>query len=89
MALSLFNVQVHTIDASYMREYPRGASSQTSPLKLALKKYTPLDNLNPQPGDVTLIAAHGCGFPKVGARSFTGHLILWLNTFFFCYVGAL
>ncbi|RMJ21120.1 toxin biosynthesis protein [Aspergillus sp. HF37] len=47
-----------------MREYPRGASSQNAPLKLAIKKYTPIDNLNPQPGDVTLIGAHGCGFAK-------------------------
>lgn len=75
MAPSPFNIEEHDIDASYMREYPRGASSQYSPLKLAIKKYTPVDNLSPQPGDVTLIGAHGGGFSKVSACSFIGRPI--------------
>ena len=54
------------IDTQYLREYPRATSSQDALLKLAVKKYTPTSNPNPQPGDVTLIGSHGCGFPKVG-----------------------
>lgn len=72
MAFSSFNVEERVVNASYMREYPRGASPQNAPLKLAVKKYSPADNLNPQPGDVTLIGAHGCGFPKVSTHSFSG-----------------
>lgn len=34
-------------------------------MHLAVKQYIPLDNPNPQPGDVTIIAAHANGFPKV------------------------
>jgi hypothetical protein len=41
-------------------------------LHLAVKQYIPLDNPNPQPGDVTILAAHANGFPKVrrGSRIF-------------------
>lgn len=74
MTSSSFTIKEHVIDASYMREYPRGAWPQNAPLKLAIKKYIPADNLNPQPGDVTLIGAHGAGFPKVGLLPFPLHL---------------
>jgi hypothetical protein len=30
-----------------------------------VKQYIPLDNPKPQPGDVTILAAHANGFPKV------------------------
>ncbi|CAG8899638.1 unnamed protein product [Penicillium egyptiacum] len=59
-----FTVTEHTIDAQYIREYPTATLSQDSPLQLVVKKYTPIDNPNPQPGDVTIIGAHGCGLPK-------------------------
>lgn len=32
---------------------------------MAVKQYIPLDNPNPQPGDVTILGAHANGFPKV------------------------
>lgn len=38
---------------------------QEAVFRLAVKQYTPLDNLNPQPGDLTIIGAHANGFPKV------------------------
>ncbi|OQE01480.1 hypothetical protein PENSOL_c004G01541 [Penicillium solitum] len=60
----MFTVTEHVIDAQYIREYPNATISQDSPLKLAVKKYTPIDNPNPQPGDVTIIGAHGCGLLK-------------------------
>ncbi|KAJ5682578.1 hypothetical protein N7462_005743 [Penicillium macrosclerotiorum] len=60
-----FTVTEHIIDGQHIREYPDATSvSQDVPLKLVLKKYAPVDNPNPQPGDVTIIGAHGCGFPK-------------------------
>ena len=60
-----FTVTEHVIDGQYIREYPRATVSQDSSLKLAVKKYVPVDNPDPQPGDVTIIAAPGGGFPKV------------------------
>lgn len=60
-----FIVTEHTIDGQHIREYPNATVDPNSTIKLVLKKYTPVDNPNPQPGDVTIIGAHGCGFPKV------------------------
>lgn len=31
---------------------------------MQVKQYTPRDNLDPKPGDVTVVAAHALGFPK-------------------------
>lgn len=62
-----FNITEHVIDSQYIREYHRSAATEDASLKLAIKKYTPTDNPNPLPGDVTIIAAHGTGFPKVRA----------------------
>ena len=59
------NITEHLIDSQYIREYPRSTATQDAPLKLAIKKYAPTDNPKPLPGDVTIIAAHGTGFPKV------------------------
>jgi hypothetical protein len=60
-----FCVTEHVIDGQYIREYPRATIPQATSLKLVIKKYTPIDYQEPQPGDVTLVAASGCGFPKV------------------------
>lgn len=40
-------------------------NEQEAVFRLAVKQYTPLENLSPQPGDVTIIGAHANGFPKV------------------------
>lgn len=66
---TMFTVTEHVIDAQYIREYPNATVSQDSPLKLVVKKYTPTDNPNPQPGDVTIVGAHGCGLLKASAQS--------------------
>lgn len=87
MTSSPFTIEEHVIDTSYMREYPRGAWPQNAPLKLAIKKYIPVDNLNPQPGDVTLIGAHGAGFPKVGLLPFPLHLNI--SKLFSCFLKEL
>ncbi|PYI24041.1 toxin biosynthesis protein [Aspergillus japonicus CBS 114.51] len=62
---SPFRVVEHTIECQHIREYPAAtANEQEDILNLAVKQYIPLDNPNPQPGDVTILAAHANGFPK-------------------------
>ncbi|CAG8982712.1 hypothetical protein HYALB_00000993, partial [Hymenoscyphus albidus] len=62
---SSFQITEHIIECQHIREYPRAlANSQDDVLHLAVKQYTPLDNLEPQDGDVTIIGAHANGFPK-------------------------
>ena len=66
MPSSVFEIKEHTLDCQHIREYARAtAKSQEEVLQLAIKQYTPLDNPNPQTGDLTIIGAHACGFPKV------------------------
>jgi hypothetical protein len=68
MSSALFKVIEHTIPAQHIRQYPYATlHSQDELLHLAVKQYTPLNNLHPQKGDVTIIAAHANGFPKVCA----------------------
>jgi hypothetical protein len=62
---SPFTIISHTIQASHIREYARATSPIDAPLQLSVKQYVPLDNLVPKWGDVTLIATHGSGMPKV------------------------
>lgn len=70
MSISTFRIQEHTLPCAYIREYPFAtADSQEDTLHLAIKQYTPLDNLLPHKGDVTIIAAHANGFPKVAQTS--------------------
>ncbi|KAM4062980.1 alpha/beta hydrolase family protein [Hirsutella rhossiliensis] len=65
MSSAIFNIVEHFIDASHIREYPRAtAQSQDEKLLLHVKQYVPRDNPSPQKGDLTIIGAHGNGFPK-------------------------
>ncbi|KAJ5905527.1 Abhydrolase domain-containing protein mpaH [Penicillium subrubescens] len=65
MSSSPFRVVEHVVPCQHLREYPAAtANEQEQPLHLAVKQYIPLDNPNPQPGDVTILAAHANGFPK-------------------------
>ncbi|KAJ2979761.1 hypothetical protein NUW58_g7120 [Xylaria curta] len=60
-----FEIIEHTIPAQHIREWPRAtAVSQEDVLHIRIKQYRPIDNPHPQPGDVTVIGAHGNGFPK-------------------------
>ncbi|RAL17221.1 putative toxin biosynthesis protein [Aspergillus homomorphus CBS 101889] len=60
-----FRVVEHTVECQHIREYPAAtADEQEDILNLAVKQYIPLDNSSPQPGDVTILAAHANGFPK-------------------------
>ncbi|CAG8403952.1 unnamed protein product [Penicillium salamii] len=60
-----FRVVEHTIPAQNIRERPGAViPGHQQDLRLAVKQYIPFDNPSPQEGDVTLIGAHACGFPK-------------------------
>ncbi|RMD40382.1 hypothetical protein DV735_g4740, partial [Chaetothyriales sp. CBS 134920] len=60
-----FRIIHHRVPAQHIREYPRALlNDQETVLYLDVKQYIPIDNPNPQPGDVTIIAAHANGFPK-------------------------
>lgn len=64
-APSGFRMVSHTIPCAYIREYPRAvASAQDDELLLCINQYIPVSNPCPSPGDVTLLATHGCGLPK-------------------------
>lgn len=63
---SAFDIQEHVIQASHIREYARAtATSQEDPLLLHIKQYIPRDYRDAQKGDLTIVAAHANGFPKV------------------------
>ncbi|KAL8790166.1 MAG: hypothetical protein Q9195_006493 [Heterodermia aff. obscurata] len=66
-----FSVTEHVIDCQHIREYPHGTKAisdhhDSVTLKLAIKEYRPLDDSSSSSGStpVTIIAAHGNGFPK-------------------------
>jgi hypothetical protein len=65
MSSSHFECHEHVISCQHIREFYRAtANSQEEELQLAVKQYIPLDNLDPKPGDATIIACHGAGFFK-------------------------
>ncbi|KAL4948180.1 Alpha/beta hydrolase family-domain-containing protein [Aspergillus filifer] len=60
-----FTIEEHVIEAQHVREYPRATNPrEAGALKLVLKKYTPTSNPNPSKNDLTIIGAHGSGYPK-------------------------
>jgi hypothetical protein len=66
MSSSVYQVKEHTLECQHIREYARAtANRQEDVLHLAIKQYIPLGNLHPKDGDITIIAAHANGFPKV------------------------
>lgn len=66
MSSQHFRIDEHKIEASHIRNFPRAlATHENDVLHLAIKQYTPLNNPNPQEGDITIIAAHANAFPKV------------------------
>ncbi|KAF3051405.1 hypothetical protein E8E11_004573 [Didymella keratinophila] len=65
MSSQHFQIDEHKIEASHIRSFPRAlATHENDVLHLAIKQYTPLNNPNPQEGDITIIAAHANAFPK-------------------------
>lgn len=63
---SHFRVVRHIVSCQHTREYPAATANGDDDIpKLAVKQYIPFDNPSPQHGDVTIVAAHANGFPKV------------------------
>lgn len=66
MSSSIFEIKEHALECQHIREYARAtANSQEDVLQLAIKQYIPLDNREPQAGDITIIGTTANGFPKV------------------------
>ena len=61
---ALFQIDEHVIEGQHIRQHPGGSRDQGTALKLHIKQYSPLDNLDPKPGDFTIIAAQGNGCIK-------------------------
>ncbi|KAK2756523.1 hypothetical protein FQN54_005416 [Arachnomyces sp. PD_36] len=60
-----FRIVEHVTPCQHIREYPRAtAEEQETPFQLSVKQYIPLDNPNPERGDITILGAHANGFPK-------------------------
>ena len=65
MGNEYFDIKEHQVPCQHIREYPRAtANGQEDVLYLAVKQYIPLNNPEPRPGDVTVIAAHANGCVK-------------------------
>ena len=64
MSASNFSVTEHILLGQHIREYPYGVKSEPAKLRLDIKEYRPLDNIDAAPGSVTIIAAHANGLVK-------------------------
>ncbi|KAF5013566.1 hypothetical protein FDECE_426 [Fusarium decemcellulare] len=62
---SSYRVVQHTVNCCHTRDHVAAtAHGDADTPKLSVKQYIPIDNPDPQPGDVTVIGAHANGFPK-------------------------
>lgn len=77
MSASRWKITSHVIPASHARGYARGSvdAFSDSQIRLAVKQYTPLNNLTPSRGDVTLIMSGGIGVPKESFEPFFDALL--------------
>ncbi|CAO2657287.1 Nn.00g034130.m01.CDS01 [Neocucurbitaria sp. VM-36] len=64
MVTTNFTVIEHESPCSYVRQFPHGAKCDDAVLRLAVKEYQPRKNCASNEHAVTVIAAHGNGFPK-------------------------
>jgi len=65
MSASIFQVKKHVLETQYVRERPHATiNGDEDVLKLAINQYSPLDNITPGAGDITVIAAHANGVGK-------------------------
>ncbi len=63
--MTSFRIVEHKIPGQHVREYPNAtANSQEDVLYLNVKQYIPLNNQQPEDGDVTIIGTHANAFPK-------------------------
>lgn len=64
MSSDLFNITEHVMLCAHIREYRNGVKDEGTALQLVIKEYRPLNNLDPEPGSVTIIATTPNAFPK-------------------------
>lgn len=63
MSATNFIVKHHTVATQHIRELPNAlAVDESTPLHLHVAQYIPRNNLNPQPGDITIVALHANTF---------------------------
>jgi len=75
--MTSFRIVEHIIPCQHIRDYHHATrNDQEVVLSLAIKQYVPLNNLSPQLGDVTIIAAGGSGMPKVPQSHFVARGLL-------------
>ena len=75
-----FDVSAHEIPAQYVREYPGALlNSQEDELRLHVKQYTPSTRINSRFESVTIVGAHGNGFPKELYEPLWDELVKSLN----------
>ena len=66
MSSKSFRIKEHVVEGQHIRGYHFATRhGDEDVIKLAVKQYIPLHNPNPKPGDVTILAGHANGFPKV------------------------
>ena len=76
MSSSFWDVNEHIIRASHTRNFSRGIQDEMmGGLRLAVKQYTPLSNRDSQPGDITIVFAHGIGSSKESYEPFFDDLL--------------
>ncbi|KAL6703798.1 hypothetical protein ACN47E_009097 [Coniothyrium glycines] len=59
-----FTIIEHTSPCSYIRQFPHSAKNDEAVLRLAIKEYRPRNQAVGDGDAVTIVAAHGIGFPK-------------------------
>jgi pimeloyl-ACP methyl ester carboxylesterase len=66
MSTANFTITTRTFPGQHIRHYPGGTrnNDETAIQYLEVKQYTPLDNINPQADDATIIGTCATGFPK-------------------------
>ena len=65
MSTSQFIVRTHTFEANHIRQYPAALrQDEHDVLYLEAKQYIPIENQDPQPGDVTILGSPATSFPK-------------------------
>jgi len=65
---AVFRIKEHIIPCHHIREdVVRTSLHDGADWRMSVKQYTPLDNLEPAEGDVTILGAPALGFPKVFA----------------------
>ena len=79
MSTSLFDITEHDIPCQHIRHYHDALKNEKDVLRLNIKEYRPLNNFNAEADSVTIIAAHGNGFPKASSRTHRWSRLLILS----------